>query len=195
MLATLAGLSPAGVPATATRDGGSSAPQAEAHVDAREDFFYPSIVTVRRGGTVVWEWPGEQTHTATDETGMALFDSGLVPAGGPSYAYTFAAAGSYPYVCTLHEGMDGRVEVPIRAGETEAGARVTWSTGTAPDGYVYDVQSRRQGRTWRIWLEGATDPSGTFEAGRGSYRFRARLRLTETGAASDWSSPASVKLA
>ena len=172
----------------------AAAPAGEIHVDAREEYFYPSTVTVRRGGTVVWDWTGLESHTATDESGMGLFDSGLAHPGDPSFPFVFDAAGSYPYVCTLHEGMDGTVHVPIRANRAEGGITVTWSTQAPPAGFVLDVQARRGDHRWRSWLEGATDASGLYPAERGTYRFRARLRLSSTGASAGWSEPASITL-
>lgn len=177
-------------PAPARED--SAGPRAEAHVDAREEYFYPSSVEVRRGGAVVWDWTGEATHTATDETGMGLFDSDLVPPGGPSFTFAFIAAGSYPYVCTLHEGMDGRVEVPIRASVIDGGAMVVWSSDAADAGFMFDVQVRRTGHRWRSWLEGTTEPDATYLASAARLRFRARLRLDVTGASSGWSEARSI---
>lgn len=193
MLALVIGGTTVTVPATA-RDA-AAAPQTEPHVDAREEYFYPSSVTVRRGGTVVWDWTGEATHDAVDETGMALFDSGPTPPGGPSFSFTFVAAGSYPYVCTLHAGMSGRVEVPIRAAAADGGATVVWSSDTVPDGFALDVQVKRTGQRWRSWLEGTTELRETYPAVSGAFRFRARLRLETTGASSDWSGAASITIA
>ena len=193
MLALVIAGTTVAVPATA-RDA-AAAPETEAHVDAREEYFYPSSVTVRRGGTVVWDWTGEATHDAVDETGMALFDSGPTPPGGPSFSFTFVAAGSYPYVCTYHDGMAGRVEVPIRAVAAEGGVTVVWASDTVPDGFAFDVQVRRIGHRWRSWLEGTTGLRERYLAGSGAFRFRARLRLEATGASSDWSGAASITIA
>ena len=96
--------------ASATR---SSLPPAEEHVAAFDDFFLPSLVEIRRGGTVIWDFTGTRSHTATDATGMHLFDSGLVSPGGPSFSYTFPAAGSYAFACTIHVGMGGHIGVPM----------------------------------------------------------------------------------
>jgi plastocyanin len=166
---------------------GPAVPERQEHVEARENYFLPSSVTVRRGGTVVWDWTGNATHNAVDDTGMQLFDSGLTPPGGPSYSFTFEAAGSYHYVCSLHQGMAGRVEVPIKATAAKDSLTVVWSAGGLPDGFVFDVQVRRAGHGWRSWLRGSTELRDTYVAGDGSYRFRARLRLAATGASSDWS--------
>ena len=111
---------------------GAAAPETEAQVDAREEYLYPSTVTVRRGGSVVWDWTGQATNNAVDATGLGLFDSGLTPPGGPSFSFAFDAAGGYRYVCTLHAGMAGRVEVPIWAVATADGAKVAGPTRRCP---------------------------------------------------------------
>jgi len=71
--------------------------------------FSPSCVVVRAGGTVNWVI-GSVTHNVQFQ--------GTKPAGGDignrenaTESRTFPAAGSYPYVCTLHSGMTGRVVV------------------------------------------------------------------------------------
>lgn len=46
--------------------------------------------------------------------GGSGFDSKNLPAGG-SYSFTFTEAGAFPYVCTLHAKMEGRVEVDANA--------------------------------------------------------------------------------
>jgi len=128
---------------------------------------------------------------------MGMFDSGLVSPGGPSFAYTFPAAGSYPYTCTIHtDEMNGRVNVPVRVrpktGELGRSFTVRWATSAAAGGFVYDVRRKRNDGSWSSWLSGATDPKTAFEPTRkGTYRFRARLRK-ESGGASDWSEAVTV---
>lgn len=72
--------------------------------------FSPATVTIAPGGTVQWEISGA-THNVT-------FDAAAPPGGsvpdtrsGTVVSRTFPAAGSYPYVCTRHSGMTGRVVV------------------------------------------------------------------------------------
>ena len=86
----------------------STAPPIEEHVEARDDYFLPSTVTVKRGGTVAWDFTGLSTHTATDTTGMGLFDSGLVHPGGPSFSYMYVAAGSYSTRARFTSGWTAR---------------------------------------------------------------------------------------
>ena len=173
----------------------------ETAVLALDDYFLPSLATVPRGGTVVWDFSdAERSHSATDSSGMGLFDSGLVSPGGPSFGYTFAAAGSYPYTCTIHtDEMNGRVNVPVRvwpeAGKLGQSFMLRWAMSAAPDGFVYDVQRKRNDGAWSSWRTGATVPKAAFEpTRRGTYRFRARLRK-ESGGRSDWSDAVSLEVA
>ena len=93
---------------------GSGPAAADVHVDVGEYFFAPSTAEVARGGTVVFDFVGGVTHTATDASGLDLYDSGNVAGGGPSFSYTFVAAGEYRFVCSPHPFMGGRVRVPVR---------------------------------------------------------------------------------
>ncbi len=91
--------------------------------------------------------------------------------------------------------MSGQVRVPLTAWPPKGPRRerftVRWAAAEAESGFVYDVQIRRAGEGWRRWLWAATTRSATFrqDAGRGSYRFRGRMRQLGTGEASAWSEP------
>ncbi len=186
---------------SASVDGSAIERGAETRVLALDDYFLPSLAEVSQGETVVWDFSqADRSHSATDTSGMALFDSGLISPGGPSFAYAFTAAGTYPYTCTIHSAeMNGRIQVPVRvsprsgaAGDTFA---VRWSTVPAPAGFVYDVQRRRNDGSWAPWLTDATVATASFEPTRaGRYRFRARLRRQSAGA-SGWSPSASMTVA
>lgn len=167
-------------------------------VQARDDYYLPSILTVRRGGTVVWDFTAAaRSHTVTDRSGMGLFDSGIVSPGGPSFEFEFPAAGSYPYTCTLHvDAMNGHVDVPVRvwpeSGPLGRMFTVRWASERASDGYVYDVQIKEPGGGWTRWRAGTTIARAPLEPEReGEFRFRARLRSLEDGA-SEWSRGASL---
>lgn len=167
-------------------------------VQARDDYYLPSILTVRRGGTVVWDFTAaERSHTVTDRSGMGLFDSGIVAPGGPSFAFEFRAAGSYPYTCILHvEVMNGHVDVPVRVwpetGRLGRTFSVRWASERARDGYVYDVQIKEPDATWSRWRSGVTIARAALVPERaGEFRFRARLRNLENGV-SEWSRGSSV---
>ena len=102
---------------------------------AVDDFYFaPGAPTIGRGDTVTFDFVGDITHTATDSSGLELFDSGNVPPGsGPSLSFTYEAAGVYNFVCTPHDGMAGRVSVPMRAapaaGRRHATFMLVWARG------------------------------------------------------------------
>ncbi len=177
-----------------------TAPPDGVHVAVEDFYFDPATVPVRRGGTVVFDFVGGVHHTATDSSGLALYDSGPVAPDGPSMWFTFEAAGIYSFVCTPHAGMGGRVSVPVRAAPASGGVRtrftVVWASAEATGDYVYDVQVRRPGATWTSWRRGITARTDDFtsRAGKGRYRFRARLRDVGLGRASRWSTASSIRV-
>jgi plastocyanin len=162
------------------------------------NLFSPATLDLPRGGTVVWDFDGPSTHTATDGTGMGLYDSDLVLGGGPSFEASFTAAGRYAVVCTLHEDMGGTVRVPtgVARSATTVGDAVTvrWAATTAAAGFVHDVQIRRPGQAWTPWRTGVVARTGTFVPARaGTFRFRARLRAPGTAHAA-WSVPVDLSV-
>jgi plastocyanin len=68
--------------------------------------FKPDAVTVPKGTRVVWRWTDGVVHNIKSDRFQ-----GVGNIGGPAYALTFTEAGSFPYRCTLHEGMSGTVTV------------------------------------------------------------------------------------
>ena len=87
--------------------------------------FYPREVTIRAGESVTWRNASSDVHTVTADPSKATNrDDVVLPAGakpfhsgeirpGKTWRQTFAAAGTYRYVCTMHEreGMSGTVIV------------------------------------------------------------------------------------
>jgi plastocyanin len=79
--------------------------------------FNPPQLTIYAGDTVRWTNQDAAPHTAT---AGGQFDSGRL-ARGASFQFTFARPGTYHYVCSLHEGMEGSVIV-LPAANRPAGA-------------------------------------------------------------------------
>jgi plastocyanin len=100
------------------------------HVDvnADDDLFTPPNIIISPGTTVTWHNVGKTAHNVQKSTDLLDFGAPFgVDAGsfgpGQSYSFTFKKIGtSYFYVCTIHTGMSGHIEV-------EAG---TPTTTTAP---------------------------------------------------------------
>jgi nitrite reductase (NO-forming) len=82
-----------------------------------ENAFDPNTVTVKVGDTVTWTNGDTTMHTVTSgtSTGTAgtpdgTFDSGFLPEGA-TWSHTFTEAGEFPYYCTPHPWMVGKVIV------------------------------------------------------------------------------------
>ena len=70
--------------------------------------FYPRSITINVGDTVTWQNPPSPnffTHTATSDDGIT-FSSGNISPGG-SFSHTFSIAGTFPYHCIFHGGING----------------------------------------------------------------------------------------
>jgi arylsulfatase A-like enzyme len=160
----------------------------------------PTPARVAQGATVTWKFSGTRPHSVLDNTGLGLFDSGA-RAPGETFAYRFAAAGSFAYRCGLHAGeWTGRVNVPVKAlptsGTQTTPFSVTWASDPPTAGYVHDVQIRRPGSTAFVnWQVGVATISRSFtpDAGPGTYTFRARMRRPSTRKSSGYSPAASIR--
>jgi plastocyanin len=73
--------------------------------------FSPVTLSVSPGTVVTVRNEDSVTHTLTDKADPKLFSTGDV---GPGQVKTFKApgtAGSYPYICTIHQYMTGTLVV------------------------------------------------------------------------------------
>ena len=70
--------------------------------------FVPATVTVKVGSTVTWTNKDEDPHTVVADGGA--FRSEALGSGG-TYSFTFPAAGTFDYVCSIHPFMRGNVVV------------------------------------------------------------------------------------
>ena len=84
---------------------------ADQTVQAVDFEFRPATVRIDPGDTVTWTFAGDP-HTVTADSGQTLaFDSGLREAGAEPFSQMFARRGRFTYVCEVHQGMEGVVEV------------------------------------------------------------------------------------
>ena len=95
----------AGSPSVAANDQPSAA-NAEVRIDNFS--FGPQTVTVPVGATVTWTNRDDIPHTVVSTDG--LFNS-KVRDTDETFSYTFAKAGMYPYYCSVHPKMTGKVVV------------------------------------------------------------------------------------
>ena len=70
--------------------------------------FVPAALTVKVGATVTWTNQDGDPHTVVADGGQ--FQSPGMDSNA-TYSYTFATAGTYDYVCSIHPFMRGSVVV------------------------------------------------------------------------------------
>jgi plastocyanin len=74
--------------------------------------FTPAALTVTAGTTVTWKNEDDSPHRIGDKNGT--FKSAALDTDD-TFSHTFAAPGEYPYICTIHPYMVGKIIVK-RAG-------------------------------------------------------------------------------
>lgn len=158
--------------------------------------FTPDPGKVKIGDIVKWTNSTTTTnHTSTQDSPLALWDSGTVPPAG-TFSFTLTAAGLYPYHCIFHSsiGMKGTIgardKVVPTSGPVGTMFKVTVASIVAPAGFVYDVQKANPGGGFTDWMIGVTTMSVTFDStgqATGVYKFRSRLRRTSNGSTSGYS--------
>jgi plastocyanin len=70
--------------------------------------FGPQTITVPVGTTVTWTNSDDIPHTSVSTEGV--FKSKVLDTD-EKFSYTFTKAGTYPYYCTIHPKMTGKVVV------------------------------------------------------------------------------------
>lgn len=77
-------------------------------VPIRDFVFMPPDLMVNTGDTVNWVNEDQAPHNVTTQSAPAQFASDTLKKG-QSFSYTFAAPGTYSYVCTIHPDMTATV--------------------------------------------------------------------------------------
>ena len=70
--------------------------------------FAPATLTVTAGTTVTWKNDDDSPHRIGDKNGT--FKSAALDTDD-TFSHTFAAPGEYPYICTIHPYMAGKIIV------------------------------------------------------------------------------------
>jgi plastocyanin len=81
---------------------------ASAAVNIDNFVFGPQTITVPVGATVTWTNKDDIPHTSVSTEGV--FKSKVLDTD-EKFSYTFTKAGTYPYYCTIHPKMTGKVVV------------------------------------------------------------------------------------
>jgi plastocyanin len=112
-LIALAGLAGAVLIASGCSDKGEPGapaggpPPASQSVNVQDNQFAAAAVRLATGGTVRWTWRGDNPHNVTFTGGPA---SATQSSG--TFERTFATAGTFRYICTIHgQSMSGTVTV------------------------------------------------------------------------------------
>jgi hypothetical protein len=151
---------------------------------------YPRSVTGQQGLTTSWHVLRSATspHSITDASGLALFDSGPLPAGG-SYSLSPAGSGRYS-VSDSGSSFLATFVIPVAvsqaSGTVTTSFAVTAATAGLPGNLVEDIRIERPNaggnKVWQT-LTSTTGFAATFipDAGPGTYAFAARTRDPSPG--------------
>jgi plastocyanin len=70
--------------------------------------FAPATLTITAGTTVTWKNDDDSPHRVADNNGT--FKSAALDTDD-TFSHTFATAGEYPYICSIHPYMIGKIIV------------------------------------------------------------------------------------
>lgn len=96
---------------TASDEGGTEADDGSGVVEISDFRFEPAEATVAVGTTVRWENHDDATHSVVDRALDA--ESGAL-ARGDTFERTYDEAGTFPYLCGIHNFMEGTITVEER---------------------------------------------------------------------------------
>ena len=85
--------------------GTASGPQ----VSMKDIKFNPGKLKIKAGQTVTWTNDDSVGHDVTGDDFQSGDPGGID--GGGTYQHTFKKAGTFDYVCSVHPGMKGKIEV------------------------------------------------------------------------------------
>ena len=97
-----------GAPASTSASASASAPMAGNAVSIDNFAFVPATLTVAAGSTVTWTNQDEEPHTVVANDG-SFHSPGM--GSQATFSHTFATAGKFDYVCSIHPFMHATVVV------------------------------------------------------------------------------------
>lgn len=104
----LAGSQSLGASDQASTGQATGQPAGKAEVKIDNFSFGPETLTVSVGTTVIWTNRDDIPHTVVSTEGV--FKS-KVRDTDETFSYTFSKAGTYPYYCSVHPKMTGKIVV------------------------------------------------------------------------------------
>ena len=82
--------------------------QNQSQIEIKNFSFSPASTTVKVGTTIKWTNNDSAPHTITSDNGV--FGSGTLDPG-QTFSFAFKQTGSFPYHCSIHTYMQGKVTV------------------------------------------------------------------------------------
>jgi plastocyanin len=103
----------AGALAAAAAPGDRGAAEAQAkRVVVMDNFFEPRSISIHKGERVVWVWKGDNSHNITFiKVPKTASRKGADTRRAGRWSRKFRKRGFYKYVCTIHSGQRGTIEV------------------------------------------------------------------------------------
>ena len=182
LVVSVAGVVPA---SAATPAAATATPRVE--IAIRSMRYDPVGLTVAQGTRVRWSNVTSPSRAHDVVSSFPLYFKSPLMVTGQSFRFTFSAAGTFTYVCSIHDVMIGSIEVPLQAKLITSGDTpyflLTMGTAvlpwTSPYRYVLNWQVPGD-PTWHVrathdntLMVPATAP--------GTYRFRARVKDKAAG--------------
>ena len=87
----------------------AAAPGTAVQVKIDNFAFTPNVLTITQGTTVEWTNHDDMPHTVVSDD-KAAFKSKVLDTDD-RFTFTFTEPGSYPYFCSLHPRMTGKIVV------------------------------------------------------------------------------------
>jgi plastocyanin len=77
-----------------------------------DNFFEPRYIEIHKGERVVWVWKGDNSHNVTFiKVPKAASKNGADTRREGRWSRRFRKRGFYKYICTIHSGQRGSIEV------------------------------------------------------------------------------------
>ena len=144
--------------------------------------YDPVGLTVAQGTRVLWNNVTAPSRAHDVVSSFPEYFRSPLMVTGQSFRFTFSAAGTFTYVCSIHDVMIGVVEVPLRARLVTTGHvpyfKLTLGTAvlpsTSPYRYVLNWQVPGD-PTWHVSATRA-NTQVVLATTPGTYQFQARLK-------------------